>query len=136
MKVDKKLYNAALKFLNERFPNNGEGGVATMYTNTGKILLSTYADSPNCAACLCYETGAICEAHKLNEKITATICLSREKNKKPIVLTPCGICQERLAFWGLDISIAVPKKENSTEYMVLKLSEIQPHYWHRVFEGE
>lgn len=134
MKVDKKLYESAVKFLNERFPNKTEGGVAAMYTNTGKILLSTYADSPNDGACLCYETGAICEAHKLNEKITATICLSREENKEPVVLTPCGICQERLAYWGLDISVAVPKKGNSTEYMVVKLSEVQPYYWRNCFE--
>ena len=129
MQVDKKLYDAALKFLNKRFPNKTEdGGVAAMYTESGKILLSTYAESPNDGAGLCHETGSICEAHKLNEKIAATICLSRAEGKV-IVLPPCGICQERLAYWGQEISVAVPKKEDPTKYIVLKLSDIQPYYW-------
>jgi cytidine deaminase len=42
------------------------------------------------------ETGAILEAHKLNTKITHSICVVRDKEKgKVTVLTPCGICQER-----------------------------------------
>lgn len=133
MQVDKSLYDAALSFLNQRFPNGSEGGVAAMYTETGKVLLSTYAHSPNDAASLCHETGSICEAHKLNEKVSATICLSREKNKDPIILPPCGICQERLAYWGSDISIAVPDKSDPTKYSVCKLSDLQPYYWRNYF---
>lgn len=48
---------------------------------------------------LCMETGAILEAHKLNTKVTHTICVAREdENSEFTILTPCGVCQERLFY--------------------------------------
>ncbi len=129
MKVDQKLVDAALDFLNKRFPNETEGGVVAMYTDTGKILLSTYAECPNEGAGLCHETGSICEAHKLNEKITATVCLNRDTGKKPVITPPCGICQERLAFWGMDVSVAVPEDNDYTKWKAITLDELHPYYW-------
>jgi cytidine deaminase len=123
MKVDQKLVDAALTFLDKRHPDKTEGGVAAMYTETGKILLSTYAETPNEGAGLCHETGAICEAHKLNERIAATVCVSRLVGAEPIFLPPCGMCQERLAFWGSDVSAAVPKNVTTpTEWKAVTLS--------------
>ncbi|WP_199290282.1 cytidine deaminase [Leptolyngbya sp. FACHB-36] len=135
-RVDDQLLNAAIKQAQERFPQDWSGAAA-MYTETGRILTSVYVDAPNAAACLCHETGAICEAHRLNERICASVCVSREQDNEPyVILTPCGICQERLAYWGLDVEVAVPDKTNPTTFQSLQLRHVQPHYWHQVYGDE
>ena len=70
--VDNQLVYAAMQQALQRFPE-GWSGAAAMYTE-GRILTSVYVDAPNEAACLCHETGAICEAHRLNESICASVC--------------------------------------------------------------
>ncbi|MBE9157063.1 cytidine deaminase [Nodosilinea sp. LEGE 06152] len=131
--VDDQLVNAAKQQALSRFPE-GWSGAAAMYTETGRILTSVYVDALNEAACLCHETGAICEAHRLDERICASVCVSKEETVKPfVILTPCGICQERLAYWGLDVEVGVPDKADPTQYHSLKLREVQPYYWHQIY---
>ena len=61
---------------------------------------------------LCIETGAMLEAHKFNEKVTHCMCLVRKDEKSPYqILSPCGICQERLRYWGEDVQVAVTTEE-------------------------
>jgi len=73
-----------------------------MYTEDGRILTSVSPDVINASTELCIETGAILEAHKLNEKVTHSLCLVRDdENSKFKVLTPCGVYQERLFYWGV-----------------------------------
>src|SRR4051812_47154522 len=111
MRLDQKLVDAALKLAASRFPNR-DAGAAAMYTRSGRLLTSVCVEGPNSAACLCHETGAICEAHKLQEAITATVCVSRESAGAPfVILPPCGICCERLRFWGGEVEVAVPLSE-------------------------
>jgi cytidine deaminase len=131
--VDNQLVRAAKQQALERFPE-GWSGAAAMYTETGRILTSVYVEAPNESACLCHETGAICEAHRLNERVCASVCVSREATAEPfVILTPCGVCQERLAYWGLDIEVAVPNKIDPTQWHSLTLREVQPYYWHQVY---
>ena len=92
MKLDQKLVDAAIKFLEERLPDGDWEGAAAMYTEKGRILTSTAPGEINNGASLCHETGAICEAYSLNEKITASVCVIRDQNKEIHILTPCGIC--------------------------------------------
>lgn len=82
----------------------------------------------NASTELCIETGAILEAHKLNTKVTHTICVVREdENAEFVILTPCGICQERLFYWGENVKAAVTNSEDKLEYKTLK--EIQLYHW-------
>lgn len=54
------------------------------------------------------ETGAILEAHKLDTQITHSICVVRDNEKSEFkILTSCGICQERLFYWGPNVKVAV-----------------------------
>jgi cytidine deaminase len=76
MKLDQTLVNAAIDFLERRFPGKAWAGAAAMYTDRGEILVSTAPDTVNESVSLCHETGAICEAHKTNQKITASVCVS------------------------------------------------------------
>lgn len=129
MHLDQKLVDTALALAASRWPGR-DGGAAAMYTSTGRILTSVFAESPNQSACLCHETGAICEAHKLNEAVTASVCVDREGASSPfVILPPCGICCERLAFWGGDIELAVPLADDPTRWEMKKLKDVVPHYW-------
>lgn len=78
MKVDQKLIQAAIDFVNKRFPSGVEGAAA-VYLEDGQILISTAPAVDNDSVSLCHETGAICEAYKLNKKITASVCVSRDE---------------------------------------------------------
>ena len=134
MKVDDKLFQACVDFINNRFPSTeSEEGAAAMYTEEGDILVSTAPDIFNAGAGLCHETGAICDAYKNNKKIVASICVSREKDGSYIVLTPCGICQERLYQWGGDVEVGVPELNDTSKWVSKKLKEVQPYYWAKPF---
>jgi cytidine deaminase len=133
MKLDFQLVDAAISFIKARFPNETWAGAAAMYTEDQQILISTAPVALNSSVELCHETGAICEAHKLNKKITATVCVSRDEQGAFHILTPCGVCQERLMFWGDELEAAVPIEEDSTKWQMKKLKELQPYYWKKPF---
>lgn len=136
MRLDQKLVDVALELASRRWPGR-EAGAAAMYTSTGRILTSVFAESPNQSACLCHETGAICEAHKLNEAVTASVCVSREDATSSFVILPaCGICCERLAFWGGDVEVAVPSPEDPSRWQTRLLKELIPHYWRHSWATE
>ena len=107
MSIEQKLYEAAVELIKKRYPA-GWGGAAAMYTEAGLILTSVAPEVINASTELCMETGAICEAHKLEEKITHTICVVRDDEHAPFkILTPCGVCQERLFYWGGEVKAAI-----------------------------
>ena len=85
MKVDQKLYDAAVALAQTRYPT-GWAGAAAMYTADGQILTSVYVETPNSGGELCMETGCICEAHKLDMPISASICVSRESEDEPFII--------------------------------------------------
>lgn len=102
-----QMFQKATEFVKKRFPN-GWGGCAIVYTEDGQYLISVALESFNGGAVLCMETGAMCEAQKLNLRITHSLCISRDsENDNFKILTACGICQERFRFWGY----AFPKEE-------------------------
>lgn len=133
MVIDQDLYNAAVELATARYPA-GWGGAAAMYTADGAILTSVYVETPNSGGELCMETGCICEAHKRGVAIMASICVSRKSEDEPfVILSPCGSCQERLAFWGGDVHVAVPHPGDPTSWQSKLLREVQPYYWRSVF---
>ncbi|MGH0001036.1 cytidine deaminase [Pseudovibrio ascidiaceicola] len=89
--------------MERRYPT-GWGGAASIRTESGKILTSIAPDTKNDGLSLCMEVGAILEAHKLDEVVTHSLCIYREdENSTFVILTPCGICQERLVHWGGEV---------------------------------
>jgi cytidine deaminase len=133
MKLNQELVDAAIKLIIDRYGDKDDWkGAAAMYTESGKILTSTTPLMPNGCVDLCHETGAICEAHKINEKVTASVCVSREKDKYHI-LSPCGVCQERLYLWGPDVEVAVPAEKDSTIWQSKTLADVHPYYWKNAF---
>ncbi len=135
MQVDQKLVDAAIKQALERWPDE-EAGAAAVYTTDGRILTSVYVETPNSVVNLCHETGAICEAHRLNVSIAASVCVSREDKDEPfLILTPCGVCQERLAYWGGGVQVGVPYPNDPKKWLSRSLSEVMPFYWRKALES-
>lgn len=128
MKLDQKLVDTTIAFINQRFPNQ-DGEAAAMYTEDGEILLSTSPATLNESATLCHEVGVLCEAYAKNKRITATVCVSRSADGKLKIFAPCGICQERLMIYGKEVECAVAKDGESSVWEMRTLDQLQPYYW-------
>ncbi|SFC87149.1 cytidine deaminase [Bacillus sp. OV322] len=103
-----------------------------MYTEDGEIFTSVAPEVINASTELCIETGAILEAHKHNKKVTHSVCVVRDDEKAEFkVLTPCGVCQERLLYWGPNLKAAITNSGEKLEYKTLK--EIQPFHWSKAY---
>lgn len=134
MVEEHQLYEEAKALVEQRYPN-GWGGAAAMKLEDGTILTSVAPDVINDAVNLCMETGAILEAHKRNQRVTHSVCISRDDETSPFqVLSPCGVCQERLYFWGDGVEVAVTHE--GEELMFKTLAEVQPYHWSRAYEGK
>jgi cytidine deaminase len=134
MHVDQRLVDAAHELLERRFPGD-EGIAAAMYTDDGDVLTGVFFEPEWGGGALCAETGPICEAEKLGKRVTASVCVSRLSGADPmVILTPCGICQERLFHWGPAVEVAVPDPADPTRWLAKTLSEVQPYYWVDVFK--
>lgn len=134
MQVDQRLVDAAIQQALERWPDE-EAGAAAAYLADGRILTSVYVETPNMVVNLCHETGAICEAHRLNMAIVASVCVSRESKDAPfLILTPCGVCQERLAHWGGEVQVGVVHPDDPTRWLSRRLGDVTPFYWRKAIE--
>lgn len=132
--MEQELYDSAVALIQKRYPS-GWGGAAAMRTKGGRILTSTAPGVLIDQASLCIETGAILEAHKLNDPVTHTVCVVRDDEKSDFkVLTPCGICQERLFYWGEDVKAAVSTINGKLDFK--KLKEIQPYHWSKAYKNK
>jgi cytidine deaminase len=70
---------------------------------------------------------------KMGKRITASVCVSYDDAGKIHILTPCGVCQERLMYWGEDVEVAVPQTDDSTRWQSKTLKDVQPYYWFKPF---
>ncbi len=130
MNIENTLYQAAVELVEKRYPK-GAGGAAAVLTKSGKILTSIAPDTKNDALSLCMEVGSYLEAHKLNDPVTHSICVTREgADSNFIILTPCGVYQERLVHWGGNVLAANTNPQNKVVFKHLR--ELQPHHWSAV----
>jgi cytidine deaminase len=135
--LDQELVDAAIEFTRTRFPGTYWSGAAALRLDDGTILTSTAPDFPNNAVRLCYETGAICEAFKLGRQVVASVCVTATDDDLGYwVLAPCGVCQERLFLFGPDVEVAVPDPVDHRRWHALRLRDVQPHWFARVFPDD
>ena len=121
------LFSKAVELIEKRYPT-GWGGAAAVRVASGKILVSVAPDVKNDGLSLCMEVGAYLEAHKLDEAVTHSLCICREdEHSEYLILSPCGICQERLVHWGGDVLAAITTSDNHLEFKTLR--ELMPHHW-------
>jgi cytidine deaminase len=132
MRLDQRLVDAAIEYTEQRFPGIPYEGCAAMYTEDGDILISTALEVFNDSVALCHEVGAMCEAHAKRKQITATVCVSREPDGQIIIIGGlCGVCMERMWYWGGEVEIAVPLDDDNTKWRAVKLKDAQPYYWRK-----
>lgn len=132
--IENKMYKIVVELIKSRYPA-GWGGAAIIRTAKDNYFTSVALDTANGSAQLCIEVGAMCEAHKYNEKVTHCLCVVRDDEKSSFkVLSPCGICQERLRYWGTDVLVGVTVKNNDLQFV--SLSELQPYHWTDAFPTE
>lgn len=134
MDIEKRLYDAAVELIKQRYPANW-GGAAALALGDGTILTSIAPEVIAASTELCMETGAILEAHKLNKKVTHSLCVVRDDEHSEFkVLSPCGVCQERLIYWGPNVKVAVTVPGDKLVYKTL--SEVQPFHWTAAYPDE
>lgn len=127
MNIEQKMFNIATEFINKRYPK-GWGGAGVIRTEDDSYFTSIWLDTINDSVSICIETGAMCEAYKHDKRVTHRLCVVRDdENSEFRTLTPCGICQERLRFWGKDVMVGVTTPNNALKFE--KLSELQPYHW-------
>lgn len=130
MNIHQQLYDSAKALIEQRYPT-GWGGAAALYTEKGLVLTSVAPDRKNDALSLCMEVGACLEAHKFNQTVTHSLCMYRENETSPfVILSPCGICQERLLHWGESVQVAISNEHN--ELIFIDLGSLMPHHWSMV----
>lgn len=132
--IEQEMYRRAAELIRTRYPT-GWGGAGVVHTEKGHYFTSVSIDTANASAIVCIETGAMLEAHKFNERVTHCLCLVRADEHAPFqVLSPCGICQERLRYWGEDVQVAVTHP--GEELLFVPLSALQPYHWTRAYPPE
>lgn len=132
--IEQEMYRQAVALIEKRYPT-GWGGAGVVHTAQGNYFTSVCIETANASAELCIETGAMLEAHKYNERVTHCLCVVREDEHSPFqVLSPCGICQERLRYWDEDVQVAVTHPGH--ELLFVPLKTLQPYHWTRAYPAE
>ncbi|MCL2827456.1 MAG: cytidine deaminase [Oscillospiraceae bacterium] len=125
--IEQKMFDIAVELINRRYPI-GWGGAGVIRTEDDKYFTSIWLDNINESVSLCIETGAMLEAFKHGTRVTHSLCVSRiDENSPNEILSPCGVCQERLRFWGGAVMVGVTTPDNCLQFM--PLDELQPYHW-------
>lgn len=119
-----------------RFPGDGHHGAAAMLLDDGTILTGTAPAAANPSVEVCHETEPYCAAFRLGAKIVASVCLHRKPGGQLVVLSPCGVCRERLAVHGPGVLVAVPGARDPRAVAWKRLREVLPDYWLTAFPDE
>lgn len=132
--IHQEMFRRAKALIEKRY-STGWGGAGVVRTANGHYYTSVAPDTCNSSVELCIETGAMLEAHKANECVTHCLCLVRDNEQAPFqVLSPCGVCQERLRYWGTDVQVAVTTADGTLRFVAL--GELQPYHWTNAYPAE
>ncbi len=138
--MDTESLNATVEacrdLISARFPDDSHRGAAAVLLADGSIVTGTSPDFLNPSTSVCHEIEPYCAAFRLDQTIRASVCLHRTPDRRFLVLSPCGVCRERLAGHGSDVLVAVADKADPTLVRWMTLGEMLPHYWLTVFPEE
>lgn len=129
-----RVVGSCRELIETRFPEEIDCGAAAVLLGDGSILTGTSPDFLHPGTTVCHETEPYCAAFRLDQQIVASVCLHRTSDGRFVVLSPCGICRERLTVHGGDTLVAVPDSQDATQVQWVHLNETLPHYWRAVFE--
>lgn len=123
-----RLVAACRGLIASRFPGGSSRGAAAVLLDDGAVLTGTSPDVLNGGVALCHEAEPYCAAFRLDRRILASVCLHRLEDGRHVVLSPCGVCRERLAVHGPGVLVAVAASD-PTDAAWVTLGEALPHYW-------
>lgn len=127
---------ACREVIDTRFRDGSEHGAAAMLLRDGTILTGTAPDAVNPSVEVCHEIEPFCAAYRLDRPIVASVCLHRLPSGRHVVLSPCGVCRERLAVHGPDVLVAVPDAADLETVRWVTLRETLPYHWLLAFPDE
>lgn len=122
--------------IDSRFPDDEDHGAAAMLLDDGTILTGTAPDAVNSSVEVCHEIEPYCGAYRLNQRIVASVCLHRQPGGRTLVLSPCGVCRERLAVYGPGVLVGVADRGDPAVVVWKTLKEVLPDYWMTAFPDE
>lgn len=138
--VDDKALEAVIRacraLIESRFERDDHRGAAAMLLADGTILTGTSPEAINPSVEVCHEIEPYCAAYRLDQPIVASICLHRHPDGRFLVLSPCGVCRERLAVHGPQVRVAVAKPGDPTQVVWKPLKDVLPDYWMTAFPDE
>lgn len=127
---------SCLDLISARFRDDEDRGAAAMLLADGTILTGTAPEAWNASVEVCHEIEPYCAAYRLNQRIVASVCLHRQPGGRTVVLSPCGVCRERLAVHGPDVLVAVADRGDPTVIVWKSLRDVLPDYWMTAFPEE
>ena len=127
---------ACKRLIATRFDDDADHGAAAVLLEDGTILTGTAPEAINPAVQVCHEIEPYCAAFRLGQRIVASVCLHRQAAGRTVVLSPCGVCRERLAAHGPDVAVAVADRQDSTVAVWKTLKTVLPDYWVAAFPDE
>lgn len=128
------LLDAAIDLTRRRFaPDEPDVGAAAMLLEDGAVVTSTTPDYFNKMVDVCQETGSLLEAFKRDLDVVASVCVGRVAPETFLVLSPCGVCLERLISHGPDVRVAVPDPSDATQARWVPVSEAHPYFWGKIW---
>lgn len=130
------VVDACRSLIRDRFLDDDHHGAAAMLLDDGTILTGTAPNAINPSVEVCHETEPYCAAFRLGRHIVASVCLHRESGGRMVVLSPCGVCRERLAVHGPNVLVAVADVEDPTLVVWKPLKDVLPDYWMTAFPDE
>jgi cytidine deaminase len=128
--------DACRSLIRERFHDDDHHGAAAVLLDDATILTGTAPDAINAAVAVCHEIEPYCAAFRLGRSVVASVCLHRQPGGRTVVLSPCGVCRERLAVHGPNVLVAVADAEDATLAVWKPLKAVLPDYWMTAFPDE
>lgn len=135
--MDSELLDAAVmacrSLIATRFPDGSEHGAAAMVLGDGTIVTGTSPRVDNHSVALCHETEPFCAAYRMGQPVAASVCLHRDPGGRLVVLSPCGVCRERLSVYGPEVLAAVASIADPREVVWKQLRDVLPDAWMTAF---
>lgn len=131
-----RVVDACRSLIEQRFAIDVHAGAAAMLLADGTVLTGTAPAAINPSVEVCHETEPYCAAFRLNQPIVASLCLHRMPGGRLVVLSPCGLCRERLAVHGPDVTVGVADPSDATVVVWKTLRDVLPDYWMNAFPNE
>ena len=108
-----------------RILKKGRARVHKLHPFTIRLVDRTLADSKVQSVLVKIDPGS---------KETGIAVVREDENSPFKVLSPCGVCQERLRYWGENVLVGVTTDDDSLCFVPLK--ELQPHHLSHAYPKE